>query len=223
MALPQCHIEVAYTRIGQPFTDDVYESHLEKLPAELQETNKQYMRWQDRHAHLMGKILLLSMSIRMGTGANVLRDLKYNDFGKPLLDYLSFSTSHSGELVVCACTTSDVKLGIDVEQKRPVDLNNFLNTMSPDQWADINQSPKGALDRFYTNWVIKESVMKAEGRGLSIALSDIRISGNTASIANDSRFWHVTEFSVDPAYAMAISVDQAVSRQNVSINEFLSP
>lgn len=222
MSLAECHIEVAYTRIGYPFTDDVYESYLAKLPLELQQTNRQYVRWQDRHAHLMGKILLLSMSIRMGTGADVLRDLRYNEFGKPLSDYLSFSTSHSGELVVCACTMSKVKLGIDIEQKRPVDFGDFLNTMSRGQWADIHQSPKGALDRFYTNWVIKESLIKADGRGLFIDLSDIRISGNTASIANDPTSWHVTEFSFDPAYAMAIAVDQAVSRQNVSISEFRS-
>ncbi len=156
----------------------------------------------------------------MGWGDNALQDLKYNDFGKPLLDYLSFSTSHSAEFVVCACTTSNVRMGIDIEQKKPVDFDDFLNTMSPGQWEHINQSPKGALDRFYSYWVIKESVIKAEGQGLSIHLPDIAVSGNTASIANRAVPWHVAELPIDPGYAMAIAVDRKISAGDITISEF---
>ena len=223
MTDPSCYIEIAFTRIRDAFPDNIYRDYFARLPVELQKQNQQYVRWQDRHAHLMGKILLLSASMRMGTGERVLSELKYNAFGKPIWDHLRFNISHSGEFVVCAATTSNLSLGVDVELKKPVDFADFRNTMSPVQWEFINQIPGEALDRFYSYWVIKESVIKAEGGGLSVPLTDIYISENIASLRNRLGSWHIAEVSIAPDYAMAIATSLAVRRENIYIREFETP
>ena len=214
------HIEVSYVRITYPFPEDVYGLYLKKLPEELKAKNQRFVRWEDRHAHLMGKILLLANSIKLGTGGNVLDDLKYNAYGKPLLDYLTFNISHSGEFVVCACTTSNIRLGIDIERKKPAPFSDFADTMNDEQWEEINRDPNRALDLFYRNWTIKESVIKAIGQGLSFPLKDITILNNTAWVKGSVVPWHIKEFFLDTGYAAAIVTDANDAARSITLKEF---
>lgn len=213
------HIEISFVRITRELPGSVYQFYLDKLPPELQDRNNCFLRWQDRHAHLIGKLLLLSASIRLGSGSRALHDLKYNDYGKPALDYFSFNISHSGEFVICACSTSRVKLGVDIERKKPIRFDDFLNTMDDAQWAEINADPDRALDRFYAYWVIKESVIKAIGQGLSFPLTDIVISNNFVSVKRDGFRGNITEFSLHPDYAMAMVTDSAIAKDDISLTE----
>ena len=219
------HIEIAFTRIQKPFSKVVYESYQTRLPAYMQLQNERFVRWQDRHAHLMGRILLISASRRLGWGETILEDLCYNEFGKPSLQGLNFNNSHSGEFVVCASTTSDIVLGVDIEQNKPLDFTDYLNTMSSQQWKYINcgnERPDGALDRFYSYWVIKESVIKAQGGGLSVPLTDIEITNDMAIIAGGFEKWHFLQVPIHPAYAMAIATSRKVHAADIFIKEFES-
>lgn len=213
-------IEISWTKISQAFPQELYQFYLEKLPMQLRNKNERFVRWQDRHAHLMGKILLLSSSIRLGLGPQSLHHLKYNEYGKPLLDYLNFSISHSGDFVVCASTTSQISLGIDIERKKEVQLSDFPNVMDLHQWQEKSPVFKRALDLFYSHWVIKESVIKAEGRGLSIPLRDIIISKNRAWVKGSTLTWHLMELSLELDYAMALAMDTEVPKKNITLNKF---
>ena len=213
-------IEISFIRITEPFPENVYGLYLSKLPKALRMQNQRFIRWQDRHAHLMGKMLLLRSSVRLGTGARVLHDLVYNTYGKPSVNYLNFNISHAGEFVVCACAKSNARLGIDIERKKPVPFSDFVNTMDDKQWEEINRDPERALDVFYRYWTIKESVIKAIGQGLSFPLTDITIGKTSAMVNGATSVWHLAEFSFHPEYAMAIVTDVEDAAKHITLKEF---
>ena len=91
----------------------------------------------------------------------------YDDHGKPVLQdhpHLHFSLSHSGEWAVCAL--SDVPVGVDVELIRPIDAARLVNRWLPaEQAAEWETDP--SIERFFKLWTRRESLLKAQGVGLS--------------------------------------------------------
>lgn len=215
------NVELSFVKITKEFPDVLFQYYLDKLPFTIREKNKRFLRWQDRYSHLMGRILLLDFANRSGLGPKFLEQITYNKYGKPLSDQLNFSISHSAELVVCVCTPVNLSIGVDVEWKRPVELNDFFNTMDDDQWRRIYSDPESPLDKFYLYWVIKESVIKADGRGLSIPLTDVLISKNLAWVKGNQRPWHIEELTLEQEYALAIATNIQLSRENIIIREFV--
>lgn len=116
------------------------EKYITKLPNELKERNSRFVRWQDRHANLFGKLLLIEGLKQYGFEDNVLTNLKYNKYSRPYLNSeIDFNISHSGEYVMCAISKS-AKLGIDIEAIQGIDFKDFKKVMSAQQWQDINNS-----------------------------------------------------------------------------------
>jgi 4'-phosphopantetheinyl transferase len=208
-------VDIFYTRIQQELPKTVYRKYLDLLPATLQEKNLKFMRWQDRHANLMGKILLLEALKKVGYDRNSLSHITYNTYGKPSLnDDIDFNISHSGEYILCAITKG-MTLGLDIEQIRPVDLNDFSTVMTPQQWQDITMADD-PIRKFFTYWVMKESVIKADSRGLSIPLLDIHFDVNNVRISNN--LWHIVNLEIDSEYCAALATNQKVSYQTIFVN-----
>src|ERR1044072_4992363 len=139
------------------------------MPEPLQEKNLKYLRWQDRHAHLFGKMLLGEALQKFGLDSTCLHTLQYNEYDRPYIPGdIDFNISHAGEYVLCAIGRN-VRLGIDIEKIHAVDFSDFENVMTDEQWKIIknNDNP---LKTFFSYWAIKESVIKADSRGLSIPL-----------------------------------------------------
>jgi len=101
----------------------------------------------------------------------------YTYFGKPFLpgaDNFHFNISHSGEWVVCA--TDEKPVGIDIERVSPIDVDIAKNYFSAGEYADLlakKASEQSAC--FYDLWTLKESYIKQNGKGLSIALDSFSI------------------------------------------------
>lgn len=112
------------------------------------------------------------------------RPFDYNDFGKPLLPStlqdvgLQFNVSHSGEHALIA-VARDVLIGVDIEQiKNDIDFDSLVRVvLSPRQlneFTELRAADKSVM--FFRCWTCKESVVKAIGRGLSIALDSFDIT-----------------------------------------------
>jgi 4'-phosphopantetheinyl transferase len=99
--------------------------------------------------------------------------------GKPALSEpsapLQFNLSHSGSLAALV-VTPNIRCGIDIEKERSEisdqDIaerffcareNAWLQSLPPDQKA------RG----FFRLWSVKEAILKADGKGLSIPLNDV--------------------------------------------------
>lgn len=197
-------IYVFYTKFSAELSEDVFANYFSHLPGVLQETNKRYLRWQDRTSNLLGKVMLLSGLKVMGLNFG-LHDLKFNTFNKPFFDELfDFSISHSGSYVVCVCGTG-LKLGVDIEEIRKIDLQDFKQVLSEDEFRRITCS-SDSLSEFFKLWTMKESVAKANGIGLSLPLTNITLAGSKAVVADKE--WLLREIHIDCNYRAMLAYDQ---------------
>jgi 4'-phosphopantetheinyl transferase len=131
--------------------------------------------------------------------------LSYNAFGRPLInDRIDFNISHSGDYVICAATDTG-RVGIDIEKIRPIAPDDFKNYMTADEWAAIKRSDK-PRDTFYEYWTQKESIIKANGQGLSVPLNEIYIHASRA-ILYDER-WVLRQISIAPDYKCHLATSE---------------
>ena len=108
-----------------------------------------------------------------------------NAHGRPFIanpgfEWIEFNISHCRTLVVCALATR-ARLGVDVEpleRRAPVELAERY--FAPSEAADVRRAPPALQPiRFLRYWTLKESYIKARGKGLSIPLESFafRLSG----------------------------------------------
>lgn len=94
---------------------------------------------------------------------------------------VDFNISHSGQMVACAIGKGS-RVGIDIEK---VDerrhLLNFEGYFFEEEWERI-MSSEDVYGAFYEYWTKKEAALKADGRGLSVSLKRVRVSGERVSI-----------------------------------------
>jgi 4'-phosphopantetheinyl transferase len=99
--------------------------------------------------------------------------------GKPKVDGLEVSISHSGDWVALALTEV-TPVGVDVEEVRDAEVDGLAGiAFSPAELTIFEQVP--AADKkaaFFTYWSRKEAVVKATGKGMSVAMSKLTLSGH---------------------------------------------
>ncbi|WP_165456351.1 4'-phosphopantetheinyl transferase family protein [Pedobacter kyonggii] len=196
---------------------EIWDKHFNTLPKTLKESNARYTRWQDRHLHLFGKLLLAKALEYHQIDIENLNRLKYNKFGKPYFDFnLGFNISHSGSYVLCAFSDF-LTPGIDIEEIKPIDISLLKHIFSDGEWKTINSSDD-SLKRFYDLWTMKEAVIKADGRGLSIPLKKVN-SDNDGVVTHSSRNWRIYNIKFDPRYSVSIAVDQLISHGEILLEE----
>lgn len=111
--------------------------------------------------------------------------LQKNPFGKPYFSQIAhcfqFNLSHSGHFVFLAYACSKKEpapqIGCDIERIRPLPSAIAKRFFTPEENRRIFESadPKESRDTFFRLWTLKESFMKACGKGLALPLSDFEI------------------------------------------------
>ena len=104
-------------------------------------------------------------------------EFEENRHGKPCLKAgvtdipICFNLSHAGGLTACAVVL-DHEIGIDVEDStRKIDINIADRFFSRQESEVIRQTKEDEKKKvFFDFWTLKESYIKAKGRGLSIPL-----------------------------------------------------
>ena len=204
-------IHILFAKISEDIPEEVYKRSVSVLPDGLRQNHLKFRRWQDRASNLYGKILLLRGLEICGYGGVSLLNLGYTEFNRPFLPgTVDFNISHSGEYILCALADGS-RVGIDIEEIKPVDFSDFTDLMSQEQWQTIMGSPN-PLKAFFTFWAIKESIIKADGRGLSIPLNDITIAED---IAFYETRWHLRELRIDKGYCASLATDHENPRINL--------
>ncbi len=128
-------------------------------------------------------------------------DIYYNEFKKPYTKNIFFNVSHSGNYVALVKDKEEVGIDIELIDKDKVKLSNKIFTQSELDW--INE--KDSDNRFFYLWVIKESVIKAIGKGLSVPLQtiDININENYVLVENQKIYFQVIK--IDKFYLSVAS------------------
>lgn len=198
-------IDIFYTHFAQPFLPAKWHLYWQQLPENLQQKINRYRRWQDQHASLLSYLLLRKVLMLRGYHQDYLTQLRQETHGRPFIDnIIDFNISHSGEYVVCAIA-SHIRLGIDIELIRPIEVMDFKNYMTSYQWQDITQ-PTISCEKFFDYWTIKESVMKADGRGLLIPLVDIHTQGNQAMV--EDKIWFIQKILLSATYSCHLATNE---------------
>ncbi len=145
---------------------------------EERKRQKRYYFKEDRHNCLVTRALVRSILSRYVKKSPEEWQFSKNRYGRPRIRGkkstlpLQFNLSHTDGLIACIITKQN-DIGIDVEnlKNRNVNLQVADRFFSPLEVSDLHMLPgPKRRSRFLEYWTLKESYIKACGKGLSIPL-----------------------------------------------------
>ena len=139
--------------------------------------------------HVLGRWLVLMVLQDLQVPVTV-ADIRTGPYGKPYIPAApAFSLSHSHDLIICAALRYG-PVGIDIEHLRPLVWPAYQQSFSQQEWHAVATAahPSEAL---LHRWTQKESVLKADGRGLQVPLSSVTLHGLLATIGEEPQPWHL--------------------------------
>ena len=151
---------------------DVFLQKYNTLPSHRKNKTDRFKKDEDKRRSV-GAWLLLEYALAENGVSEA--DIVYNDHGKPYLknrNDVFFNLSHSGVFVMCA--VSDGEVGCDVQEMKDIDLRVAERFFHPEEVQML-----GALydnekrDFFYRIWTLKECVIKAVGKGMSMPMREL--------------------------------------------------
>lgn len=210
-------VHISFALINQPLGQRAFDYYLNQLPKPMQDKALQFRIWEDRTNSILGKIMLKQCASEYYHIPNILNQITYNPFQRPEVNGpFSFSISHSGNIVVCAMSET-YQLGIDIEQLAAIDFDPFQDYMSAKEWMQIKIA-KDPNREFLKIWTQKESVIKADGRGLSIPFD--RLSLKKTEITIESETWHLHEIGLRLSYICHLATDKPLTPNDIKIVEY---
>lgn len=135
----------------------------------------------DVYRTLLADILVRSIICRKLKLKNSEIDFSNNLYGKPYLCNainFHFNVSHSGEWIACAVDKKQI--GVDIEKIAPIDSISISESFfSNEEYnALLIKNGNERLTYFYELWTMKESYIKAVGKGLAIPLHTVVLKKN---------------------------------------------
>lgn len=160
-------------KVPEKIDIEIFQKFEKIISDERKEKIKKYYFDQDKKRSLMAELLLrYLLKIRFDICQSEIQFIK-NSFGKPMLknlEQIHFNLSHSGEWVVCG-VNYNYEVGIDVEKIKENNLDIAKTFFTNEEYNYILKQPKKKNECFYKIWTLKESYVKAEGKGLNIPLN----------------------------------------------------
>ena len=203
----EIHVDVGYIRFDPKDYEFFNQQYFTRLPLPLQLRNLQYRTVSSSILHLLGNILLEHLSKVTGCKSGILNDISVSKYGRPFIKYMDidFNKSHTEGCVICAIG-KNIRVGVDVEKVAALNFDDFTSIMTQPQWKKI-YSAENQLRTFYEYWCIKESMIKADGRGLSVPLETIKLEDDMGFI--DTKQWFLHKLELGSEYVSCLCVDQS--------------
>jgi phosphopantetheinyl transferase len=153
--------------------------------------------------HILGRWLMHSMLTMYGIDEELQKKIEASSFGKPMLysGNVYFNVAHSNNMVICVATSVG-EVGVDIEHIRPVEWKQYDSCFSLDEWRTIalSEDPNWSL---LEAWTKKESLVKADGRGLQVPLIDVHLGQYENWVEGENKKWFITPVPV-PGYVAHI-------------------
>ena len=183
------------------------------LPATITRKLQNLRKDSDFCEQLVGKLLLMHGLEKFGKETD-LKKLQYTAYHRPFLDTVfDFNISHTQNCVACIIS-SDGCVGIDIEEINDIELADYAMFFTPDELAALATDERGIIGSFYNLWTKKESVLKANGKGLIYPLKDVKIlEGDLYSYCIiDEKKWYIYDLEkLKPEYSGHFSTDFEIS------------
>jgi 4'-phosphopantetheinyl transferase len=144
--------------------------------------------------------LLLYRALKEARQLDLLLELTRSETGKPFIknSHWHFNISHSGDYVVCAIS-DESEIGIDIQIYKNLNINAYQRHFTESEWQQLTDAPDSSK-AFCQLWSQKESIMKADGRGLDIPLRTIEVKGKKP-FRLDKKLWFLSPIKIDKNYA----------------------
>jgi 4'-phosphopantetheinyl transferase len=197
---------------------------------ERREKIKKFKFQQDSLRCLFGDLLSRYAICKRSGLKNCQLRFDVNAYNKPSLidpSNLYFNVSHSGSWVVCA--VADELVGIDIEYIKAVDFNIAKRFFTSEEYCSLMKQDKDNQAKyFYLLWTLKESYVKADGRGLSLPLNSFSINLKNDEISvitsNELNSCFFKKYDIDDFHISAIcSLSNSFSNtiKEVTVNDLL--
>ncbi|GFN29899.1 4'-phosphopantetheinyl transferase family protein [Paenibacillus xylaniclasticus] len=218
-------VELFMVRINEKISPSIiYQDVLPTLSAERQNRVRNYRREEDARRSIVAEMLIRAIVMDKFKLAHNEIVFGTNAYQKPFLTNnraFHFNLSHSGDWVLCAIDASPV--GTDVERIKPIDLDVARRFFSASEYIDLMSKPESEqLTYFYRLWTMKESYIKAVGKGLSIPLDSftcqVSETGERALIEDSGRVYFLRTFPLGD-YMVSVCTQKDQFSQPLELKE----
>ncbi|HAO6010061.1 TPA: 4'-phosphopantetheinyl transferase superfamily protein [Listeria monocytogenes] len=224
-------MKLYYTYIPDNFKIAI-DDYIQYVSIERANRIKNLKFFEDKLRSLLGEFLLsYSLSADGSIDMNKVHlQFSYNSNGKPALKNFPshhFNISHSGKYVVCSL--SDSTVGVDIEEKKDIDIYSLLNYFHPKEKEYIISDPENSKIKFFDIWTEKESFIKFKGTGLSTPLDSFYFdSSKNLILEKDSpldKSISIEKVFIDKNYACSVcsEKDTPLILEEITIESLLSP
>lgn len=219
-----CNLNIYAVKIPSALSKKAFSDFVDYIPSHRQDKIRKYVRQEDAIRSLFGQLLLQDV---IQKECHILKEdliFSRNEYGKPyiynLTDY-HFNISHSGEYVVCV--THNQPVGIDIEYIKPISLEIAQQYFSKEEYnLIISQSKMSQISFFFDFWTLKESFIKAIGKGLYMPLNSFAFS-----ITEEKEFilkinpyperFFFKQYDIDPEYKLSVCAKSLIFPQEVNV------
>ena len=165
--------------------ESLFQVLLELVSEQRKQRAERFLRREDAWRSVLGEALArYCIGQRESISSHEVR-FAINEQGKPFTQTpgrTHFNISHSGSWIVCALDERPV--GVDVERIHAIEFDIAKRFFSPKEYEDLScLSGQAREERFFEYWTLKESYIKAIGKGLSCPLSSFTIVLGNGRIA----------------------------------------
>lgn len=213
------------------YNEELYKACLSRLPDygywRVRKDKMSKFRFQEDKIRSLGAgLLLLHVLQKNGIECGT---IECNAYGKPFVcnSDFQFNLSHSGNYAVCSYGNGES--GIDVECYQSADLEIAERFFEQHEAQLVKEYGEKMFVRL---WSLKESYIKAEGKGLGIRLDSFRICpsmirkidysnekfistiANESYVNSDARF-HFAEFIIDDFHISVCSKNMVEEKMEV--------
>lgn len=219
--------EVYGVKIIKDFRFDKYEEVLKRLPDETILKIKKFRRYEDSLRALTAQVLIRTIASEKLNRNSRLINFKTGINGKPYIENQAdfhFNLSHSGDWVACAESYRPV--GIDVQRIKDIDFAIAERFFTKEEAKDIfsKEGDKEKKEYFFNLWTLKESYIKADGRGLSLPLDSFsfKIEKNKVFFAtqNELKDCFFKIYDLDKGYKVSVCSLECDFPENITIMKF---
>ena len=173
----QIHLWFAFPdEINQP---ELLQQYQELMNEEEKIRQKRFHFQRHQHQYLVTRALVRTVLSRYASISPADWQFQKNKWGRPEIKEnscdlpLKFNLSHTEGLIVCAVSLGS-EIGVDIENRsrREVNLRIADRYFAPNEVVELRSLPESQqMDRFFDYWTLKESYIKACGKGLAIPLN----------------------------------------------------
>lgn len=219
--------EVYGVKIIQDFCIDKFEEVLNRLPDDMILKIKKFRRYEDSLRALTAQILIRTIASKKLNQNSRLINFKTGINGKPFIENQAdfhFNLSHSGDWVVCAVSLRPV--GIDVEKIKDIDFAIADRFFTGEEAEDLfsKEGDEEKKEYFFNLWTLKESYIKADGRGLSLPLDSFsfKIENNRVffTTQNELKDCFFKIYDIDKGYKVSVCSLEYEFPENITIKKF---